>query len=252
MRTGRVVVAVVMVTATLAISAAAAALSFLAVTDLATFVGWPQHTAWLIFPVIELFFLAGTAETAMRLRETRSAAYPKILIGAALLVSLALNVTDHIVRATPATGWQLGLVGLLAALVPAAQLAALHLLLERLRQFGEPPQPALSTVAEPFTSRVIQRGAVLNEDGLSDRDQTPDRTPNASDDADEQADGPSPIADDTHERLAVVRGIVKDLQVQGRHPSRDLVARQLRSGGVRIGTTELSELLRTVREAQTE
>lgn len=134
----RFLLTVTMVVSTLTISAAAGYLSWLATRDLATNVGWSPHTAWLIMPIVELFFFAGTAEVAFRMWEGRSdLLYPQALIVGALSMSLVFNVIDHVLGAGGSAGWKLLLTGLLAALVPLAQILALHLLIGRVRAFGE-------------------------------------------------------------------------------------------------------------------
>ena len=51
-------------------------------------------------PIVELFLVVGSLEIVCRAWEGRTdLAYPKALIAAALLVVLAANVTDHVLRA---------------------------------------------------------------------------------------------------------------------------------------------------------
>jgi hypothetical protein len=136
----RTVLTAAMLSLTGAISVGAGWLSFLAIRDLAVLAGWPADTAWAVQPIIELFLVVGSLEIVCRAWEGRTdLTYPKALIGAALAVVLAANVTDHVLRARltdrrPAA--DLILVGVLAALVPAAQLGSLHLMSGRLRSLG--------------------------------------------------------------------------------------------------------------------
>src|SRR5262249_19696050 len=131
----RAVLTAVMLTLTTAISVGAGWLSFLAIRDLAVLAGWPPATAWAVQPIVELFLVVGSLEIVCRAWEDRTdLTYPKILIVVALTVVLAANVTDHVlrVRMTGHAALPLVLVGLLAALVPAAQLGSLHLMSGRL------------------------------------------------------------------------------------------------------------------------
>lgn len=137
----RILIALVLGSVT-AISVGAAWLSFLATRSLAELVGWDPGTAWLVMPVIELFFLAGTAETALRELERRDdVRWPSGLTYMALLVSLVLNVVSHVAASGSRPGWQQALLGCLAGIVPLAQIGGLHLLADRLRALGERRRP---------------------------------------------------------------------------------------------------------------
>jgi Protein of unknown function (DUF2637) len=148
-----------MLTLTAAISVGAGWLSFLAIRDLATLVGWPADTAWVVQPIVELFLVVGSLEIVCRAWEGRTdLTYPKALIAAALTVVLLANVSDHVLRAAQAgpRGALLPLVGALAALVPAAQLGSLHLMSGRLDSLGRAThhttEPTTNPTANPATS----------------------------------------------------------------------------------------------------
>jgi hypothetical protein len=129
-----------LVVATLGITAAATLLSFLAFQSLAVLVGWDPATAWLVQPVVELFVLAGAAEMAMRTWERREdRALPEVLMYAALTVSIAINVSSHVLNnyAEHRVGWQTAVIGAMAALVPLAQVGGVFLLTDRLRALGD-------------------------------------------------------------------------------------------------------------------
>jgi hypothetical protein len=133
------VLTAVMLALTAGISVGAGWLSFLAVRDLAVLAGWPAATAWAVQPVVELFLVVGSLETVCRAWEGRAdLRYPTALIAGALVVVLAANVADHVLRAAAErrSGPMLAVVGLLAALVPAAQLGSLHLISGRLHSLG--------------------------------------------------------------------------------------------------------------------
>ena len=142
-RVTRVILTGLMIIATLIISLVAVWLSFLAIRELAIIVGWPSYTAWAVMPIIELFILVGAAEVALRMWDGRDdLARPRALAYGALVVTLALNVIDHLIKA--AIDWYdetAPLRGLMiagfAAIVPLAQILALHVLIERLRAIGE-------------------------------------------------------------------------------------------------------------------
>jgi hypothetical protein len=141
-----------MLTLTAAISVGAGWLSFLAIRDLATLVGWPADTAWVVQPIVELFLVVGSLEIVCRAWEGRTdLTYPKTLIAAALAVVLLANVSDHVLRAAQAghRGALLPLVGALAALVPAAQLGSLHLMSGRLDSLGRATHHATELTANP-------------------------------------------------------------------------------------------------------
>ncbi len=135
----RAVLTAVMLALTAGISLGAGWLSFLAVRDLAVLAGWPAATAWAVQPVVELFLVVGSLEIVCRAWEGRTdLRYPTALIAAALVVVLAANVADHVLQAAAErrSGPMLAVVGLLAALVPAAQLGSLHLISGRLHSLG--------------------------------------------------------------------------------------------------------------------
>jgi len=122
----RALLTTVMLILTAAISVGAGWLSFLAVRDLAVVAGWPAATAWAVQPVVELFLVVGSLEIVCRAWEGRTdLRYPTALITAALIVILAANVADHVLQAAAdrSSGPMLAVVGLLAALVPAARAA---------------------------------------------------------------------------------------------------------------------------------
>jgi hypothetical protein len=125
---------------------------------LATLVGWPADTAWVVQPIIELFLVVGSLELVCRAWEGRTdLTYPKTLMAAALIFVLAANFSDHVLRAAQAghpRSLQV-LVGALAALVPAAQLGSLHLRSGRLDSLGRATHhitdPTTELTADPTT-----------------------------------------------------------------------------------------------------
>jgi hypothetical protein len=141
-----------MLTLTATISVGAGWLSFLAIRDLATLVGWPADTAWVVQPIVELFLVVGSLEIVCRAWEGRTdLTYPKALIAAALTVVLAANVSDHVLRAAQAGHPRSlpPLVGALAALVPAAQLGSLHLMSGRIDSLGRATHPTTDLTHDP-------------------------------------------------------------------------------------------------------
>src|SRR6266496_1091216 len=123
--------------------------------------GWPAATAWAVQPVVELFLVVGSLEIVCRAWEGRTdLRYPTALIAAALVVVLAANVADHVLQAAAErrSGPMLAVVGLLAALVPAAQLGSLHLISGRLHSLGgrtTGSPAAASTLADTVPSADI-------------------------------------------------------------------------------------------------
>jgi hypothetical protein len=149
-----------MLTLTAAISVGAGWLSFLAIRDLATLVGWPADTAGVVQPIVELFLVVGSLEIVCRGWEGRTdLTCPKALIAAALAVVLLANVSDHVLRAAQASHPRslLPLVGALAALVSAAQLGSLRLMSGRLDALGRATHPTTDPTAEPTTDLTASR-----------------------------------------------------------------------------------------------
>jgi len=143
-----VILVVALIVATLGITAAATLLSFLAFQSLAELVGWDPATAWLVQPVVELFVLAGAAELAMRTWERREdRSLPEVLMYAALVVSIAVNVSSHVLANVDAKAlwWHTAVIGVMAAFVPLAQVGGVFLLTDRLRALGD-----RRTVAAPY------------------------------------------------------------------------------------------------------
>ena len=135
-----VILVVALIVATLGITAAATLLSFLAFQSLAELVGWDPATAWLVQPVVELFVLAGAAELAMRTWERREdRSLPEVLMYTALVVSIAVNVSSHVLANVDARAlwWHTAVIGVLAAFVPLAQVGGVFLLTDRLRALGD-------------------------------------------------------------------------------------------------------------------
>jgi len=119
-------------------------LSFLVIRDLAVLAGWPADKAWAVQPIVELFRGVGSLEIVCRAWEGRAdLSYPKALIGAALAVVLAANVTDRLLRAA-GTGSSASMLVLVLVLVwwvgwPGwywPQLGSLHLMSGRLHALG--------------------------------------------------------------------------------------------------------------------
>lgn len=145
-----------LVVATVGMVAAATWLSFLAFKSLAELVGWSPDTAWAVQPVVELFVLAGAAELAMRTWERRSdRSLPEVLMYAALVVSIAVNVSSHVLANVSAQRlwWHTVVIGVMAAMVPLAQLGGVYLLADRLRALGGGAPAALGG-----TDRGTSRG----------------------------------------------------------------------------------------------
>jgi hypothetical protein len=208
-----------MLTLTGAISVGAGWLSFLAIRDLAVLAGWPADTAWAVQPIVELFLVVGSLEIVCRAWEGRAdLAYPKALIGAALVVVLAANVTDHVLRAGVVdrrSGPELVLVGVLAGLVPAAQLGSLHLMSGRLRSLG-----GRTTAATPDTVR----GSAPALPGGTGRSDMPADTPDMSVSASGARRRPGPARADT-DRSLVAAAVLSGRMTAGQaalHAGRDV------------------------------
>jgi hypothetical protein len=182
----RTITAGVVIVATLGISAAAARLQWLAFEAVAAAVGWPPEVTWLLWPVVELFLFAGTAELACREWERRTADRrgPLTLVISALSVALLVSVAHHLIDAAAhgldpkgdTAMWGLALV--LALVVPFAQVGSLHLLYGRLRTLGQ----TRAAPAPAARRRIADQPKTETTDQPADRDipATPSRTATAS------------------------------------------------------------------------
>lgn len=164
-----------------AISAGAAWVSFLAIRDLALYFGWDQHTAWVVMPLIELFLLVGSSEAALRILGGISHPIaPYVAAYTALVVTLACNIGDHVLRLYDEQPgirtWRLVILGLFAAIVPAAQIGALHFLSGRLRRIAEGRQQRAATMADRVPGYARQISSALGA-RLLDAVQTPSVRP---------------------------------------------------------------------------
>jgi hypothetical protein len=214
-----VILVVALIVATLGITAAATLLSFLAFRSLAELVGWDPATAWLVQPVVELFVLAGAAELAMRTWERRpDRSLPEVLIYTALVVSIAVNVSSHVLAnvAVRALWWHTAVIGVMAAFVPLAQVGGVFLLTDRLRALGD--------------RRAVGEVAVVREEvtdaGGSD---TPVPGPPVHDPLFLAAQAVASHLEDGLTRRALIAG--------------------LRERGHQVSTTRASELLKQLRDA---
>lgn len=127
---------------TLAVSVLAGWISFFTLRDLAVFLGWPRDTASFLMPLVEVFLLIGSAELALRVRDDDPhTAGPRVLAWSALVVTLAGNIGDHVLRALGAVDqaqqWRLVVLGAVAAIPPLAQMGTLHMLTGRLLRIAQ-------------------------------------------------------------------------------------------------------------------
>jgi hypothetical protein len=183
------------------ISTGAAYESFRAFRGLAIFFGWPESHAWVPMPLVEVFLLIGSAELALRTIEGGKTWGPRVIAYGALVVTLAVNVlyavltlilpmddAGQLMLGALMQGvrwWQPVAIGAFAAIVPTAQLIALHLLTGRLQRLAAARRnrPAVQLVDDepvPSISRLLRRAAVQRiTAGLAQPEQPPTAAPPA-------------------------------------------------------------------------
>lgn len=150
----RTVLVLAVIVVSLAVSVGAAFESFYVFERTAVFFGWPKTHAWVVMPLTELFLILGSAELALRILEGSTKLWgPRTMAYTALAVTLTVNVgyrvltllmpTDvegRLVRAGAllhVEWWQPAAIAFFAAIIPTAQLLAVHVLTGRLRRMAE-------------------------------------------------------------------------------------------------------------------
>lgn len=138
-KSASITLTVMVIIGTLGISGLAGWISFFTLRDLAIILNWPADTAGFLMPIVELFLVVGAAEKALRVRDGEQHSWgPTFLSWGALVVTLAGNVGDHVLRAvwhntvTPGDEWKVWVLGVVAAIPPVAQMGTLQLLAGRL------------------------------------------------------------------------------------------------------------------------
>jgi hypothetical protein len=173
----RTVMSIVVLAFALAISVGAAYESFFAFERLATFFGWPAQHAWIIMPLTEAFLVLGSFELAIRIMEGGKLWAPRLMAYGALVITLAVNVgyhvltlllpideNDRLVKGVTTLNtvhwWQPAALAVFAAIVPTAQLLALHVFSGRLRRLAEARRVVRTEDTGPGVFSLLHRAAV--------------------------------------------------------------------------------------------
>ncbi|MCM4084569.1 DUF2637 domain-containing protein [Paractinoplanes hotanensis] len=207
----------------LTIGTAAGAASFTHVHNVAASHGQPGWLAWADAIVLELMSIASGLELRRRRREHASPRFPAVVLGCAVVLSLAAQV----VEAEPS------LIGWTAAAIPA--LGFLVMVKVALSHTGGPSASTLDDSpvrAEPADAPAVRRAA--NPDQRS----TPDRR---------RSRGPSAEVEDLRTVLPAARAIRDRLAVSGEPLTRGALALHLRAGGTSVSNSKASALLKTLR-----
>jgi uncharacterized protein DUF2637 len=207
----------------LAIGTAAGAASFTHVHNVAASHGQPGWLAWADAIVLELMSIASGLELRRRRREHTSPRFPAVVLGCAVVLSLAAQV----VEAEPSPiGWTAAAIPALGFLV-MVKVALSHTGGPSAATLDDPPvrtepadAPAVRGAADP-----LQRSA-------------PDRR---------RSRGPSTEGEDLQTVLPAARAIRDHLAVNGEPLTRGALARHLRAGGNSVSNSKASALLKTLR-----
>ena len=210
----------------LAIGTAAGAASFTHVHNVAASHGQPGWLAWADAIVLELMSIASGLELRRRRREHTSPRFPAVVLGCAVVLSLAAQV----VEAEPS------LIGWTAAAIPA--LGFLVMVKVALSHTGGPPAATLDS--PPVRAELADAPAVR---GTADPDQRSARIQRRS-------RGPSADVEDLRTVLPAARAVRDHLAVNGEPLTRGALARHLRAGGNSVSNSKASALLKTLRSEQ--
>lgn len=173
----RTVMSIVVLGFALAISIGAAYESFFAFERLAIFFGWPSAHAWIVMPLTEAFLVLGSFELAIRTMEGGKLWGPRSMAYGALIITLAVNVgyhvltlllpvdeNDRLVQGVTTLNqvhwWQPAALAVFAAIVPTAQILALHVFSGRLRRLAEERRVVRTEDAGPGLFSLLHRAAV--------------------------------------------------------------------------------------------
>ncbi|MFD0518543.1 DUF2637 domain-containing protein [Paractinoplanes durhamensis] len=211
----------------LAIGAAAGAASFTHVHNVAAGHGQPGWLAWADAIVLELMSIASGLELRRLRREHTSARFPAVVLGCAVVLSLAAQV----VEAEPSP------IGWTAAAIPA--LGFLVMVKVALSHTGE---PSASTLGDPavraeFGNRPAD-APLVRDAADPDKRSAPVRR---------RSRGPSAEVEDLRTVLPAARAVRDHLAVNGEPLTRGALAHHLRAGGNSVSNSKASALLKALR-----
>jgi hypothetical protein len=214
----------------LAIGGAAGAASFTHVHNVAAGHGQPGWLAWADAIVLELMSIASGLELRRRRRAHTSPRFPAVVLGCAVVLSLAAQV----VEAEPSP------IGWTAAAIPA--LGFLVMVKVALGHTGGPSDHAPSTLND-----------TANRTESKDRP-APAPTVSAAADPDprsttvrRRSPGPSAEPDNLRTVLPAARAVRDHLAANGEPLTRGALAHHLRAGGNTVSNSKVSALLKTLR-----
>lgn len=173
----RTVMSIVVLFFALAISIGAAYESFFAFERMAIFFGWPKSHAWIVMPLTEAFLVLGSFELAIRIMEGGKLMGPRLMAYGALVITLAVNVGYHVLTLllpvddlgrlvqgvtvlNQVHWWQPAALAVFAAIVPTAQLLALHVFSGRLRRLAQARRVVRTEDTGPGVFSLLHRAAV--------------------------------------------------------------------------------------------
>jgi hypothetical protein len=214
----------------LAIGGAAGAASFTHVHNVAASHGQPGWLAWADAIVLELMSIASGLELRRRRREHTATGFPAIVLGCAVVLSLAAQV----VEAEPSP------IGWTAAAIPA--LGFLVMVKVALGHAGGPSDLPPSTRDDtavraesgdrPSADPTVRGEADVNQRSASVR---------------LRSRGPSADLDDLRTVLPAARAVREHLAASGEPLTRGALAHHLRAGGNAVSNSKVSALLKTLK-----
>ena len=211
----------------LAIGTAAGAASFTHVHNVAASHGQPGWLAWADAIVLELMSIASGLELRRRRREHTSPRFPGVVLGCAVVPSLAAQV----VEAEPSP------IGWTAAAIPA--LGFLVMVKIALGHTGGPSAPTADDPAVRAELGVRPAKAPSVRDAVDpDQRSAPVRR---------RSPGPPAEIEDLRTALPAARAVQDHLAAIGEPLTRGALARHLRAGGISVSNSKASALLKTLR-----
>jgi hypothetical protein len=214
----------------LAIGGAAGAASFTHVHNVAASHGQPGWLAWADAIVLELMSIASGLELRRRRRAHTSPGFPAVVLGCAVVLSLAAQVVEA--EPTP--------IGWIAAAIPA--LGFLVMVKVALSHTGGPSEPEPSTLDDAAVP--------------AESEDRPDTEPAARSEADasqrsapvrRRSRGPSAYPGDLRSVLPAARAVRDQLAANGEPLTRGALAHHLRAGGNSVSNSKVSALLERLR-----
>lgn len=214
----------------LAIGGAAGAASFTHVHNVAASHGQPGWLAWADAVVLELMSIASGLELRRRRREHTSPRFPAVVLGCAVVLSLAAQV----VEAEPSP------IGWTAAAIPA--LGFLVMVKVALGHAGGPSDPAPSPLDDAAVRAQPRDRPTATPAVRVAADPDPRSAP-----VRRRSRGPSAELDDLRTVLPAARAVRDHLAASGEPLTRGALAHHLRAGGNAVSNSRVSALLKTLR-----